>query len=115
MPHILIEFSRELADEGQIEEMLDTLHRAVAASGLFASSHIKLRAQPLKYYRLGGERKPFIHAQLRIHVGRTAQQRRELSDGVLAALRSLGWPAQVITVEVVEMARDSYAKFSREV
>jgi len=115
MPHVLIEFSRELADETQIEQMLDTLHLAVAASGLFESSHIKLRAQPLNHYRLGGEREPFIHVQLRIHTGRTGQQKRELSEGVLVALRRLEWPARTITVEVVEMARDSYAKCSREV
>jgi 5-carboxymethyl-2-hydroxymuconate isomerase len=49
--------------------------------------------------------------QCRLHAGRSEAQKRQLSEAVLAAVRGQGWVAKVITVEVVEMDRDSYAKY----
>lgn len=92
--------------------MLDALHQTLVASGLFEAGHIKLRAMPLTHYRLGGARQHFLHAQLRIHRGRSEEQKQKLSRRVLETLRGQQWPLQVITVEVVEMDRASYAKFS---
>jgi 5-carboxymethyl-2-hydroxymuconate isomerase len=68
----------------------------------------------LRRHRCGGGKGHFIHAQLRIHTGRSVEQKRRLSDAVLATLQRQQWPAKDITVEVVEMARESYAKFSSE-
>lgn len=110
MPHIVIEYPADAVNDSQVEAMLDAVHQSVVASGLFDESHIKLRALPLDHYRLGGRRAPFLHAQLRIHRGRTPEQRQLLSRGVLAVLRAQQWPLVAITVEVVEMERDSYSK-----
>lgn len=112
MPHVIIEFARELAQDAQVQDMLDAVHRAVAETGLFDESHIKSRAIPLSFYRCGAGSDPFIHAQLRIHSGRTDAQKKALSESVLTALRTQRWPAKVITVEVVEMDRASYVKYS---
>ena len=112
MPHALIEYTEGLADDGQIESMLDALHTPIAATELFDEQHIRIRACPLHHYRHGGEKRPFIHAQLRIHKGRTIEQKRTLSSEVLATLCAQQWDAEVVTVEVVEMERESYAKFS---
>lgn len=114
MPHILIEFSAGQAGQAQVETLLDAVHDALAATGLFETGHIRLRAIPLHHYRCAGARTPFIHAQLRIHSGRGSDEKRRASAAVLAALRAQQWPAEVITVEVVEMERESYAKYSRE-
>lgn len=113
MPHLIIEFCPGQATDAQVEALLDAVHHAAAATGLFAASHIRVRAHPVVHYRHGGERRPFIHAQLRIHSGRSLEQRQALSQAILAALRAQQWPAEVITVEVVEMERASYAKWAR--
>lgn len=112
MPHIIIEFSHGLAGEEQIESMLDALHTTIAATDLFETSHIRIRACPQLFHRCGGNKQHFMHAQMRIHTGRDTDTKRSLSDTVLATLRAQQWPAQVITVEVVEMDREGYAKFS---
>lgn len=112
MPHILIEFTNGLAVDSQIESMLHAVHTAIAATRLFDEGNIRIRAHPLHYYRCGGEKRHFIHAQLRIHTGRSAEQKNQLSHAVLAALREQQWPAKAITIEVVEMERGSYSKFS---
>lgn len=111
MPHLIIEYATPLAEAEQVEQMLEAVHTTAVASGLFEESHIRLRAVPLAFYRSGGQEEPFIHAQLRIHSGRSAEQKRQLSEAVLTTLQALQWPARTITVEVVEMDRSSYAKY----
>ncbi len=113
MPHLIIEFSQDMAEAEQVEAMLDAVHQAAAGTGLFEVSHIRVRAVPVAYYRVGGAREPFVHVQCRIHPGRSEAQKRQLSEAVLAAIREQGEPAKVITVEVVEMERLTYAKYSR--
>jgi 5-carboxymethyl-2-hydroxymuconate isomerase len=114
MPHLIIEFTHGQASEAQVERLLDAVHRAAADCGLFDERHIRVRAIPLPFYCVAGRREHFIHAQLRLHAGREVAQRRALSEAVLAVLRAQGWPARVITVEVVEMERDSYARYSAQ-
>lgn len=110
MPHIIIEFSAGQANDEGIERMLDSVHQAAVNSGLFDESHIRVRAMPLQYYRVAGSREPFIHAQLRIHTGRSDEQKSVLSRAVLESLKAQQWEAISITVEVVELHKPSYAK-----
>lgn len=114
MPHILIEYTAGLASDLLIESLLDELHAAISSTGLFEASHIRIRATPLRHYRCGGDKRHFVHAQLRIHTGRSAAQKSTLSNTILTTLQQQQWPVEDITVEVVEMARESYAKFTRE-
>ena len=112
MPHLIIEFSQQQAEPEQVETMLDAVHTAAVTTALFEESHIRVRATPLDYYRTGGHYAHFIHAQCRIHAGRNAAQKRQLSEAVLQALKGQDWPARSITVEVVELDRDSYSKYT---
>lgn len=112
MPHLIIEFSQELAGAERIGSMLEAVHHAAAATGLFEESHIRVRAMPFAYYSTGGKREPFVHVQCRIHAGRSAAQKKQLSEAVLSALREQAWSMKVMTVEVVEMDRASYAKYA---
>ena len=112
MPHLIIEFSRGQAAAPQVEALLDAAHRAAVASGLFEEGHIRVRASELEYFRVGGRADHFIHLQCRIHSGRDAGQRAQLSRALLAALQGQQWPAASITVEVVEMERATYAKYT---
>jgi 5-carboxymethyl-2-hydroxymuconate isomerase len=112
MPHLVIEFSREQASDDQVETMLDAVHRSAADTDLFDESHIRVRAHPVDYFRMGGKRDHFIHCQCRIHTGRGEAQKRRLSEAVLSALREQQWPARTITVEVVDMDQSTYAKYS---
>jgi 5-carboxymethyl-2-hydroxymuconate isomerase len=112
MPHLIIEFSHGQVSDEQVESMLDAVHRAAVATALFDERHIRVRAIPVNFYRIAGQRDHFIHTQCRIHAGRDHAQKRGLSDTLLQALTSQHWPARSITVEVVELERESYAKYS---
>ena len=112
MPHLIIEYAEGLASENQLSLMLNAVHQAAMETGLFEESHIKTRLLPVTFYRTGSGHGSFIHAQLRIKKGRNTEQKKILSDAVLEAIKTQHWPAQVITVEVVDMDNDSYAKYS---
>lgn len=112
MPHIIIEYVDQQAIEAQIPKLLMAVHECVAASGLYEPSHIKTRAYPFRFYSNAGGDKPYIHVQMRIKSGRNTEQKKQASEAVLAAIKKLQLPVQVVTVEVIDMDRDSYAKFA---
>ena len=112
MPHLIIEYSQDMDIDNKVPAMLDAVHNAAVETGLFDEGNIKVRAIPLVHYRFGKGRDPFIHAQLRIQMGRDQAQKKNLSNAVLEVLRKQDWPARMITVEVVEMDAASYAKNS---
>lgn len=114
MPHLIIEFADEPAVADRIDALVDAVHRAAVETGLFDESHIRVRAIPVAHYRVAGKVDPFVHLQCRIHAGRTDEQKRRLSEAVLAVIREQGLPVKSLTVEVVEMERASYAKWVSE-
>lgn len=111
MPHLIIEYAHDAITESQAALLLDIVHHAAINAELFDVSHIRTRLLRVEHYRVGTDSQPFIHAQLRIKPGRTLEQRKALSEAVLAALHVQQTAARVITVEVVEMEPDSYSRY----
>jgi 5-carboxymethyl-2-hydroxymuconate isomerase len=111
MPHVIVEYTTNAVEAERVPGLLDAVHRAVFDSGMFEPDHIKSRALPITDYRCGTDDRPFIHVQLRIRPGRDTEQKRYLSQAVLAAIRDRDAPARVVTVEVVELDAASYAKY----
>ena len=111
MPHIIVEYAEQLASDVQIESILQGLHRSIADSGLFDESHIKTRAYPFRDFTNAGSTDPYIHIQARIKSGRDAENKMRLSEEILAGLRPLNIPASVVTVEIIDMDRNSYGKY----
>jgi len=91
--------------------MLQTIHSSIADSGLFKGNQIKTRAYPFKEYTNAGGNHPYIHIQARIKIGRDADNKKRLGEVILAGLKALNIQASVITVEVIDMDRDSYGKY----
>lgn len=111
MPHIIVEYAEQLADDAQIKDILQAVHQSIAASGLFDESHIKTRAYPFRNYTNAGGGESYIHIQARIKSGRDADNKVRLSEEILAGLRPLNIAASVVTVEVIDMDRNSYGKY----
>ncbi|MDH5219332.1 MAG: 5-carboxymethyl-2-hydroxymuconate Delta-isomerase [Gammaproteobacteria bacterium] len=112
MPHIIVEYSEFAIPEQEVGRILRTVHSGVVDSGLFENSHIKTRAYPFKDYTHGDGDEPYIHIQARIKSGRDADMKKRLSDGILQSVSSVRVPVSVITVEVIDMDRESYGKYS---
>ncbi len=110
MPHIIVEYAEPLIGDEQIAAILQSVHNAIAESGLFEADHIKTRAYPFRHFTHAGGRDPYIHIQARIKSGRNADDKKRLAGAILNELKKSNIPPSVITVEIIDMDRDSYAK-----
>ena len=114
MPHIILEYSLPVEDSSlsveQAKVLVDAAFAAVTETQLFKEDNIKVRLHPLEFYRLGLGDCGFIHGICRIHTGKTVLQKQQLSQSLLAALTGCETSKRVITVEVVEMDTETYAK-----
>ena len=112
MPHIIVEYAQQLANEIEINAILRVIHNSIAESGLFKADQIKTRAYSFAEFTNAGGSEPYIHIQARIKSGRDADNKKRLGEAILASLAALNIPASVITVEIIDMDRDSYAKLA---
>lgn len=111
MPHIILEYAEQMADDAGVDAMLQAIHNSVADSGLFKANQIKTRAYPFRGFTNAGSSNPYIHIQARIKLGRDADNKKRLGEAILSGLSTLQIPASVITVEIIDMDRDSYGKY----
>ncbi|MFC1536707.1 5-carboxymethyl-2-hydroxymuconate Delta-isomerase [Pseudomonadota bacterium] len=111
MPHIIVEYQEGLADDAGIDALLMAIHRSVSDSGLFKADQIKTRAYPFRGFTNAGGSSPYIHIQARIKLGRDAENKKRLGEVILSGFTTLNIPASVITVEIIDMDRDSYGKY----
>ena len=112
MPHIIVEYPEQLVNYTRVGEMLQTLHHAIADSGLFKADQIRTRAYAFKKFTNAGGSEPYIHIQARIKAGRDVDNKKQLGDVILKGLSDLSIPAAVITVEIIDMERESYGKYA---
>ncbi len=115
MPHLTIEYTDNLTHI-QAEPLLLALNQALLDSGQFDEPDIKSRATRLQAYRTGTSPQPraYVHAQLAILSGRSAETKQLLSASVLRVLQSACEGAMVpsvqLSVDVQDIDRASYAK-----
>lgn len=112
MPHIIVEYAKQRINDTQVDAILHTIHQSIAESGLFKAVQIKTRAYAFNKFTNAGGGEPYIHIQARIKAGRDIDNKKQLSDVILKGLSALNIPAAVITVEIIDMERESYGKYS---
>ncbi|ATX81619.1 5-carboxymethyl-2-hydroxymuconate isomerase [Mariprofundus ferrinatatus] len=110
MPHITVEYPEGVVDDKSVDLVLQTMHQSIAASGLFKADQVKTRAYSFRHFTNAGGSDPYIHIQARIKSGRDADNKKQLSEVILAGLEPLTLPVAVATVEIIDMDRDSYGK-----
>lgn len=114
MPHIIVEYAEAVFNEQQLNELLVSIHHNVVASDLFDESHVKTRSYAFKHFTHAGDSTPYIHVQARIKSGRDLAQKKQLSGLILSCFKTLNLPSNtVVTVEMVDMDRDTYAKYTQ--
>jgi 5-carboxymethyl-2-hydroxymuconate isomerase len=111
VPHIIVEYAKQRINDTQVDAMLNAIHHAIVEIGLYKPVMIKTRAYAFNKFTNGGGSEPYIHIQARIKAGRDVDNKKQLSDVILKGLSALNIPASVITVEVIDMERESYGKY----
>ncbi len=90
MPHLTIEYSGNVAEHHDIDDLVAGVHEAALASGVAAVDALRTRAAPRLHYRVadGDPRFGFVAIWARMAPGRTDEEKRRFLDGVLGAARA---------------------------
>ena len=110
MPHCLIEYSAQLNNTLKPAQLISAVYNGAFNAELFESNDIKTRVICFDDYQSGSVKANFVHVTAKILSGRSLAQRNMLSHAILAELKMLNCPSTSLTVEVVEIERESYAK-----
>lgn len=88
MPHLLIEYSANLAPRIRIGDLIDTLHSTAIATGVFPIGGARTRAMRRDNYRVadGAAANGFVHLTMRVGHGRTVETRRAAAEAIFKAL-----------------------------
>lgn len=117
MPHCVIECSAQL--EAFAEKMVAVAHACMLDSGLFSAQDIKTRSYVTNNYVMGdvmhasaNDAHGFIHVVVYLLCGRTAEQKSALTHHMGTALTQLNTQASSITVDIRDVERTTYYKWS---
>lgn len=89
---------------------MTTVYTAALDSGLFAQKDIKVRMTPFVDFLPVPDATHFVFITIKVVSGRSVEMRRALSQRVFEAIQALGIPSLSVSVEIVEMLRDTYVK-----
>ena len=110
MPHCVLEYSDDLENKEAILKTVQIVYQNLVDSELFDNKTIKTRAIPISTYVIGGIQVSFIHATIRLLEDRTDKQKQILSKSVLNVLSKEYNLVKDISVEVIDINPNCYAK-----
>ena len=87
MPHVIIEYSGNIADHHDVDELIEVVHAAALADGLPALDALRTRAEERVAYRVadGASTNAFVAIHVRIGPGRDAEAKQRFLAAVLDA------------------------------
>ncbi|HCM34724.1 5-carboxymethyl-2-hydroxymuconate Delta-isomerase [Chryseobacterium sp.] len=109
MPHFIIDCSQDILLKNSPEEIMDAVYKVADFTGLFAINDIKVRLQPFQYYRLGDQKKNFIHVFGYIMEGRSTEQKANLSRQISIRLTELLPDISFLSVNISEFEAATYS------
>ena len=110
MPHCIIDYSKEVAGQIDIDMQLEALHHGAMVADLFPEYHIKTRALAYPHHRTGQTRDSFVHVALNLLSGRSDAQKSMLSECILGRIEPLFPQVVSVSVEILDIHRESYRK-----
>jgi 5-carboxymethyl-2-hydroxymuconate isomerase len=110
MPHFIIEYSSDVADQVSIRELIEATFQAALSSGLFAEYDIKTRAYPCQHHQTGSTRDSFVQVTVRLLSGRDDTQKADLNEKIFAQIEPMLPSVVSVGVEICDMHRASYHK-----
>ncbi|MDR2335894.1 MAG: 5-carboxymethyl-2-hydroxymuconate Delta-isomerase [Burkholderiaceae bacterium] len=116
MPHLVIDFSANLADFPEAQILKDVNTALCTSPEIKDEADVKSRTHRITHFEIGAqpENRGFVHAQLRLLSGRSPEAKNDLAERIAAVLRKhtprpAGMMVQ-LSVEILDMDRGSYVK-----
>lgn len=117
MPHMILEYSSNVASYFESNELLNKLNTTLSQSGPYLLEDTKSRAVPQSNFVVaeGDDDRAFVHLTLRILEGRTQEMIESAASALKGALEEVFIEARSskrlsLTIEVIEMPRRLYFK-----
>ena len=108
MPHFIIDCSENIILEKSPDEIMQAVYDVAEATGLFAMNDIKVRLRPFQYFKLGRDKKDFIHIFGNIMEGRSAEQKANLSKRIIERLNEMFPDISILSINIREFEKMAY-------
>ncbi len=112
MPNVVMEYSNSIEERVNVQALLEDLHQATIQSGLFGVGDVKSRTLRTHHWLIGDldDSVDFIHVTLELLDGRTAEQKKALSESLMQALQAKASFVASLTVNIRDMDRACFQK-----
>lgn len=105
MPHIIVEYSQDIAERHDVSTLCRSLYQAALDSGVFTDpASIKTRAHGCDHLHLGSGGSSFTHIDLRLLSGRTEAQKKSATTSLLNAAVALLDDVPEISVDCIDLS-----------
>lgn len=112
MPHFVIDCSKHVIELKTPQEIIQKVYDTAEATSLFEKGDIKVRINPFEYYNIGNSKDDFIHVFANMMEGRSVTQKKNLSDKIVAALKSMFPDVPVISINIRDFEKATYCNKS---
>jgi 5-carboxymethyl-2-hydroxymuconate isomerase len=109
MPHFIIDCSENVIQQKTPDEIMQAVYDVAEATGLFAPNDIKVRLRPYQYFKLGENKKDFIHIFGNIMEGRSIEQKANLSQKIMERLNEMFPDISILSINIREFEKATYS------
>lgn len=111
MPHIIVEYSNDLKNEFEPNELMLALHNVSMDMGIFQSKAIKIRTKGYDHSFVDGKSANFMHITVYLFAGRDVATKRQLTENILAKVRGMiQVPIASLSVDARDTDQNIYVK-----
>lgn len=108
MPHFVIDCSENIIKLKSPEVIMQEVHDAAEATGLFDQGDIKVRINPFQYYNIGNTKDDFIHIFANMLEGRNTTQKSNLSKKIIEKLKIMFPEVPVLSINIIDFEKATY-------
>jgi 5-carboxymethyl-2-hydroxymuconate isomerase len=91
MPHLTVEYSKNLDTQADISQLCHALHATLLRTGLFEIGAIRVRAVAANYYSIADNlpENAFADLTFRIGVGRSESEKKQTGEALMACAKKV--------------------------
>jgi len=109
MPHFIIDCSENVIRQKSPDEIMQAVYDVAEATGLFIANDIKVRLRPYQYFKLGEDKKDFIHIFGNIMEGRSTEQKANLSKKIIERINDMFPDISILSINIREFEKATYS------
>lgn len=112
MPHLILEYSANIAQPMRSEDIVGKGHAVMLESGLFQPASVKTRSHEATFFAVGehGDENGFLHVLVYLMEGRSPEQKQTLSEALFAVFDPIVPHRASLTVDIRDLDKACYRK-----